>query len=94
MREKPHFRREILTQFQSNSHVTGTRCFGKDKKGQRYLISQDGGGLCNIGNKAKGQISKRVFQEDKAPQIFRKNEHFLPPDTHTYVSYPLDTHAW
>ena len=36
-----------------------------------------------VGNKAKGQISKRVFQENKACQIFLKNEHFLPPDTHT-----------
>ena len=29
-----------------------------------------------VGNKAKGLISKRVFQENKARQIFRKNEHF------------------
>ena len=27
----------------------------------------------------KERISKRVFQENKARQIFRKNEHFLPP---------------
>ena len=39
-----------------------------------------------VGNKSKGRISKRVFQENKARLIFRKNEHFLPPDTHTYVS--------
>ena len=38
-----------------------------------------------VGNKAKGQISKRVFQEDNARQNFTKKEHFLPPDTHTYV---------
>ena len=38
-----------------------------------------------VGNKAKGRISKRVFQESKARQNFRKNKHFLPPDTHTYV---------
>ena len=38
-----------------------------------------------VGNKAKGRISKRVFQENKARQIFRKNEHFLHPDTRTYV---------
>ena len=25
----------------------------------------------NVGNKAKGRISKRVFQENKARQIFR-----------------------
>ena len=25
-----------------------------------------------------------MFQENKARQIFRKNKHFLPPDTHTY----------
>ena len=29
-----------------------------------------------IGNKAKGRISKRLFQENKASQIFRKKEHF------------------
>ena len=32
-----------------------------------------------VGNKAKGQISKRVFQENRAPQIFRKPN----------ISYPL-----
>ena len=36
-------------------------------------------------NKVKGQISKQVFQENKVCQIFQKNEHFLPPDTHIYV---------
>ena len=41
--------------------------------------------LLIVANKAKSQISKRVFQENKAYQIFRKNEHFLHPDTHTYV---------
>ena len=29
-----------------------------------------------VGNKARGQISKRVFQENKERQIFRKNKHF------------------
>ena len=32
-----------------------------------------------VGKKAKGRISKRVFQENKARQIFRK----------TNISYPL-----
>ena len=32
-----------------------------------------------VGNKAKGRISKRVFRENKARQIFRK----------TNISYPL-----
>ena len=32
-----------------------------------------------VGNKAKGHTSKRVFQENKARQIFRK----------TNISYPL-----
>ena len=32
-----------------------------------------------VGNKAKGQISKRVFQENKARQVFRR----------TNISYPL-----
>ena len=38
-----------------------------------------------VDNKAKGRISKQVFQENKARQTFWKKEHFLPPDTHTYV---------
>ena len=32
-----------------------------------------------VGNKAKGRISKRMFQQNKARQIFRK----------TNISYPL-----
>ena len=40
-------------------------------------------------NKSSERISKQMFQGNKAPQISRKNEHFLPPDTHTYVSLPL-----
>ena len=35
------------------------------------------------GNNAKERISKRVFQENEARQIFRKSEHFFPPDTYT-----------
>ena len=31
-----------------------------------------------VGNKAKGGISKRVFQENKARQIFRKTNIFTP----------------
>ena len=33
----------------------------------------------------KGE-SQIVLQENKARQYFRKNEHSLPPDTHTYVA--------
>ena len=33
--------------------------------------------LYYVGNKAKGRISKRVFRENKARQIFRKKKHFL-----------------
>ena len=43
-----------------------------------------------VGNKAKERISKRVFQENKARQIFPKNEHFLPPDTHTVQKLTVD----
>ena len=35
-----------------------------------------------IGNKAKGRISKRVFQE-------KARQHFVSPDTHTYVKHPF-----
>ena len=38
-----------------------------------------------VGNKANERISVRVFQENKARQNFRKNQKFLPSDTHTYV---------
>ena len=31
-----------------------------------------------VGNKAKGRISKRVFQENKARQIFRKTNILYP----------------
>ena len=47
-----------------------------------------------VGNKAKGRISKRVFQENKARQIFRKNEHFLPPDMHRYVAFIFNTQTF
>ena len=35
-----------------------------------------------VGNKAKGRISKRVFQENRALQIFRKTNISSPPITH------------
>ena len=74
--------------------------------------------LVFVGNKAKGCIRKRVFQENKARQIFwktnipyplirtctfvsrkwsppnfPKKEHFLPPDTHTYVRFKKIKHG-
>ena len=30
-----------------------------------------------VGNKAKGRISKRVFQENKARQVFREKQTYL-----------------
>ena len=36
-----------------------------------------------VGNKAKGWISKLVFEENKARQIFWKKNFSYPPDTHT-----------
>ena len=49
----------------------------------QHLIHKPSRFSHTVGNKAKGRISKRVFQENKARQIFPKNEHFLPPDTAT-----------
>ena len=40
-----------------------------------------------VGNKAEGWISKRVFQKKQSTSNFLKKEHFLPPDTHAFVSY-------
>ena len=38
-----------------------------------------------VGDKAKGRISKRVFEENKARQIFQKTNIFYPLiRTHTY----------
>ena len=43
-----------------------------------------------VNNQVRGQISKRVQEENKALQIFRKMNYFLPPDTYTSnISYPL-----
>ena len=42
-----------------------------------------------VRNKAKGRISKRVFQENKARQIFRKNEYFLSPGVLCFLEKPI-----
>ena len=40
-----------------------------------------------VGNKAKKQTSKRVLQENKARQIFRKTNIFAPWYAHARVPY-------
>ena len=42
-----------------------------------------------VSNKAEGQISKWVSQEDSTPN-FSKNEHFLPPDSTLHHYYTND----
>ena len=37
-----------------------------------------------VGNKAKGRISKRVLQENKARQIFRKMNISYPQHAHVF----------
>ena len=45
---------------------------------------------CIAGNKVKGRISKRAFQENKARQIFRKTNISYPLiRTRTYVRYKV-----
>ena len=44
--------------------------------------------LLFVSNKARGRISKWVFQESKTSN-FPKNEPFLSPDTHMYVLSPF-----
>ena len=51
----------------------------KIKNLQNYLRYWLIAKVFTIGNKAKGRISKRVFQENKARHIYRK----------TIISYPL-----
>ena len=47
-----------------------------------------------VGNKAKGRISKRVFQESKARQNFRKKKNIsYPPDTHTFFALLPTTYS-
>ena len=41
-----------------------------------------------VDNKAKGRISKQVFQENKAHQIFQKTN-ISYPDSHSYVHTPF-----
>ena len=41
------------------------------------------------GNRANGRISKRVFQENKARQIFRKTSISHPMRSTRSISYPL-----
>ena len=65
----------------SNSEMHGNiRCFWgitvkKSEKWQTLLF------ICK---KSKGRFSKRVFQENKARQIFWKTNIFYPLDKHTY----------
>ena len=58
--------RQIEKQIQRKALVNQCEYFSKNK-------------VNIVGNKAKGRISKRVFQESKARQNFRK----------TIISYPL-----
>ena len=46
-----------------------------------------------VGNKAKGRISKRVFQGNKARQIFRKTN-ISYPLIHKRISRISDAHQW
>ena len=51
------------------------------------LLTQFWASLCSymehvVGNKAKGRISKRLFQENKARQTLRKTSIFYPAPLH------------
>ena len=66
---------DVFNILQKNSGTVGEKNFFKaynlDKNGDIVLLKD--------GNKVRGRISKQLFHENKARQIFRK----------TYVSYPL-----
>ena len=47
--------------------------------------SKYGSGSLFVDNTAKRRISKRVLQENKAHQVFQKNEYILTPDMHIRV---------
>ena len=47
-----------------------------------------------VGNKAKGRISKRVFQENKSTPNFPKNEHFLPLIRTRTCAYQRVRNVW
>ena len=50
---------------------------------KQWLIIRKGSKI--VGTKAKGRISNGCYEKNKARQIFKKNEHFLPPDTHMRI---------
>ena len=71
---------------------TASYCKGKPYvTAVSFLLSSfDSCFLDFAGNKAKGSISERVFQENKACQIFRKMNISYPLiRTRTYVPLPL-----
>ena len=68
-----------------SNFVNDNRSLRKDSKAKRTVMK-----LLNlgqfVGNKAKGRISKRVFQESKARQNFRKtNILFYEKQTNMFV---------
>ena len=71
LKEHPRYKKDEKIQGMQNTSINIWQCWGPKPN--------------FIGNKAKGRISKGVFQENKACQIFRKKKRFLPPDTHTFV---------
>ena len=64
--EYKHLRLRMTPFFSFENNLFLEEYFGRDKDGyKRYYFDF-------VGNKVKGQISKWVFQENKACQIFRK----------------------
>ena len=51
--------------------------------------SKYGSGSLFVDNTAKRRISKRVLQENKAHQVFQKNEYILTPDMHIRVVWVI-----
>ena len=81
--ETTEISRNILTQDKLLVEFTGTRNSNQEHINKKSLVNLRLLVISIVknlflGNKAKEQISKRVFQENKARQIFRKNKHSYP----------------
>ena len=81
--ETTEISRNILTQDKLLVEFIGTRNSNQEHINKKSLVNLRLLVISIVknlflGNKAKEQISKRVFQENKARQIFRKNKHSYP----------------
>ena len=77
-------RKRCKTLMENDNQITKTLLFGVINNHRKqetliYLMQQF------VGNKPKGQISKGCCKKTKHAKFSKKKQHFLSPDTQTYV---------